>query len=151
MTARDYLEQYKEACRRIRRLEEEYLEETILIDAIRSASDNDGMPHGTGISKPTEEKALRLADKRMRLVDAKLEAIRIRQEIFDAIMMVGGLEADVLLERFVYLKDWMSICRELNYSWYPIRIAWHKGEEILQNILDEREGHTTTYNENDLE
>ena len=115
MTARDYLEQYKEACRRIRRLEEEYLEETILIDAIRSASDNDGMPHGTGISKPTEEKALRLADKRMRLVDAKLDAIRIRQEIFDAIMMVGGLEADVLLVRFVYLKDWMSICRELHY------------------------------------
>lgn len=150
MTAREYLEQYKEACRRIRRYHQEYVDEATLIDAVRSVSDNDGMPHGSGISKPTEEKAVRLADKRMRLIDARLEAIRIRQEIFDTIMMVGGLEGEVLLERFVYLKNWMSICRELNYSWYPIRIAWHKGEETVQKIIDSREGHTTTYSENDL-
>lgn len=150
MTARDYLEQYKEACRRVRRFEQEYREETLLIDAIRSASDNDGMPHGNNISKPTEDKALRLADKRMRLIDARLEAIRIRQEIFDTIMLVGGFESEVLLERFVYLREWMDICRELNYSWYPVRIAWHKGEAVIQDILDRRASHTTTYNENDL-
>ena len=151
MTARDYLEQYKEACRRVRRYQQEYEDETLLIDAVRSLSDNDGMPHGSGISKPTENKAVRLADKMMRLIDAKLEAIRIRQEIFDTIMLVGGLEGEVLLERFVYFKEWMSICRELNYSWYPVRIAWHKGEAVVQDIIDGRASHTTTYNEKGLE
>lgn len=138
MTAKDYLEQYGNAVRQIRRLEEEYEAEQLLIDAVRSLSDNDGMPHGNGISKPTEEKAVRLADKAMRLVEAKIEAIEIRQEVFDTIMQVGGLESEVLLERFVYLRDWMTICRNLNYSWYPVRIAWHRGEEILQEILDNR-------------
>ena len=138
MTAKDYLEQYGNAVRRIRQLEEEYEAEQLLIDAIGSTSDNDGMPHGNGISKPTEEKAVRLADKAMRLVEAKIEAIEIRQEVFDTIMQVGGLESEVLLERFVYLRDWMTICRNLNYSWYPVRIAWHRGEEILQEILDNR-------------
>ena len=150
MTARTYLEQYKEACRRVRRLEQESEEECILVDAVQSLSDNDGMPHGSNISKPTEDKAVRLADKAMRLCDARIEAIHIRQEVFDTIMLIGGLESEVLLERFVYCREWMDICRRLNYSWYPVRIAWHKGEEKVQKILDERECHTTPYNNNDI-
>ena len=59
MTAKEYLRQYEYAVKRIQRLEEEYAAERLLIDAVRSVSDNDGMPHGSGISKPTEDKAIR--------------------------------------------------------------------------------------------
>ena len=136
MTSREYLNQYKEACRRVKRYEREYKDEALLIDAVKSLSDNDGMPHGTGISKPTEEKALRLADKMLRLVEAKLEAIEIRQEIFDTVMLVGGLEADVLIEKFLNDRKWEDVCKAVNYSWYVVRNAWHRGEDKLQDILD---------------
>ena len=138
MTARRYLEQYKRAVQRIHRLEEEYEQESLLIDAVRSLSDNDGMPHGTNISKPTESKAVRLADKRQRIVDAKLDAISVRQEVFDAIMELDNLECDVLLQRYVYLKKWEDVCIAVNYTWPSVRSAWHRGEELIQDIIDTR-------------
>ena len=138
MTARRYLEQYKRAVQRIHRLEEEYEQESLLIDAVRSLSDNDGMPHGTNISKPTECKAVRLADKRQRIVDAKLDAISVRQEVFDTIMELDNLECDVLLQRYVYLKKWEDVCIAVNYTWPSVRSAWHRGEELIQDIIDTR-------------
>ena len=138
MDARRYLKQYEDAVDRIRYCQEEYDEEMLLVDAIRSPSDNDGMPHGTGISKPTEQKAERLALKALRLFDAKLEAIRIRQEVFDTIMQIGGLESKVLIERFVYLKTWDEVCRSVHYSWPTVRGAWHHGEEKLEDIINTR-------------
>ena len=61
MTANEYLKQYEWAVNRVRRYEEAYAKESMLIDAVRSLSDNDGMPHGSGIGRPTEVKAIRLA------------------------------------------------------------------------------------------
>ena len=138
MTARRYLEQYKRAVQRIRRLEEEYERESLLIDAVRSVSDNDGMPHGTNISKPTEDKAVRLAEKMERIVDARLAAIEVRQEVFDTIMELDDLECDVLLQRYVYLKKWEDVCLAVNYTWPSVRSAWHRGEELIQDIIDTR-------------
>lgn len=138
MTARRYLEQYRRAVQRIRRYEEEYERESLLIDAVRSLSDNDGMPHGANISKPTENKAIRLVDKTQRIIDAKLEAIRIRQEVFDTIMELDDLECDVLLQRYVYLKKWEDVCLAVNYTWPTVRSAWHRGEDLIQDIIDTR-------------
>lgn len=99
MTAKEYLKQYERAVRRAQRYREEYENETRLIDAVRSLSDNDGMPHGSGISKPTENKAIRLADKRLRLIEAEMEAIRVKQNLFDFIDGIEGIEGDILYHR----------------------------------------------------
>lgn len=138
MTARQFLAQYEYAVERIHRLQEEYEEESLLIDAVRSLSDNDGMPHGSGISKPTERKALRLASKMQRLIDARLDAIRIRQDVFDTIMLIDGLERDVLIERYIYLKKWADVCEAVHFTWPTVRAAWHRGEDRLQKIIDTR-------------
>ncbi len=141
MTAKEYLRQYEKAEHRARRYWEEYENESLLIDAIRSLSNNDGMPHGSGISRPTETKAIRLADKKLRLIDAKLEAIRLRQEIFDTVMELDGLEADVLVERYLNLDDnghlqtWESVCDRVHYSWPTVRTAWHRGLNMVDEIL----------------
>ena len=135
MTAKEYLRQYEYATKRIARLEAELEEEALLIDAVRSVSDNDGMPHGSGISKPTEEKAIRLADKRLRLVDAKLEAIRIRQEVFDVIEKVGGDEADVLYQRYVNLKMWEDVCEVVYYSWYKVSHLHRDGLAKVEELI----------------
>ena len=138
MTAINYLRQYEEAVRRVKHIERELEEERILIDSIRSVSDNDGMPHGSNISKPTEAKAIRLADKQLRLVEAKLEAIRVRQEIFDVVIAVGGLESDVLIERYINLKKWEKVCEAVCYTWPTVRSAWHRGLDKVDKIISTR-------------
>ena len=117
MTAKEFLKQYEYADRKVRRLETEYHDELLMVDAIRSASDNDGMPHGTGISKPTEDKAIRLADKHLRLIDARLEALAKRQEVFDLVNSIEGIEGDVLYERYINLRKWEDICVIIHVSW----------------------------------
>ena len=116
MTAKEYLRQYEYAVKRIHRLEEEYEAERLLIDAVRSVSDNDGMPHGSGISKPTEDKAIRLADKALRLVDAKREAIAVKQELFDFINSIDGDEGQILFRRYVQLQLWKDIAVDMGYT-----------------------------------
>ncbi len=116
MTAKEYLRQYEKAERKARRYREEYKNESLLIDAIRSLSNNDGMPHGSHISNPTEEKALRLVDKRLRLIDAEAEALRIKQELFDFIDSIDGDEGEVLFRRYISLEFWKDIASEMRYS-----------------------------------
>lgn len=116
MTAKEYLRQYEKAERKARRYREEYKNESLLIDAIRSLSNNDGMPHGSHISNPTEEKALRLVDKRLRLIDAEVEALRLKQELFDFIDSIDGDEGEVLFRRYISLEFWKDIASEMRYS-----------------------------------
>ena len=134
MTTKEYLKQYEWAVKRVRRYEEEYKNESMLIDSVRSLSDNDGMPHGSGISKPTEDKAVRLADKKMRLIKARLDAIEIRQEIFDLIDSIDGIEGDVLYERYIKLHKWEDICVLLNYSWYGAHNAHRRALMIVEGM-----------------
>ena len=135
MTAKEYLKQYEYAVDRVRRYEEEYESESLLIDAIRSASDNDGMPHGSGISKPTEDKAIRLADRALRLTEARLEAIRIRQDVFDLIDSIDGIEGDVLYQRYINLHKWEEVCVMLHYSWQGIHLIHRRALAIVENRL----------------
>lgn len=135
MTAKEYLRQYEYADRRVRRLEAEYNDELIMVDSIRSASDNDGMPHGSGISKPTEEKALRLADRALRLTEARLEAIRIRQDVFDLIDSIDGIEGDVLYQRYINLHKWEEVCVMLHYSWQGIHLIHRRALAIVESRL----------------
>lgn len=135
MTAKEFLKQYEYADRRVRRLETEYQDELIMVDAIRSTSDNDGMPHGTGISKPTEDKALRLADKRLRLIEARTEAVEKRQVVFDLINGIDGIEGDLLFERYVKLRKWEEICVLLHYSWQGVHKVHRRALVIVESRL----------------
>ena len=134
MTAKEFLKQYEYAVRRIRMIEEELDQETALIDAIRSASDNDGMPHGSGISKPTEDKAVRLADKKLRLINARLDAVAKRQDVFDLISSIDGIEGEVLFHRYVNLRKWEEICILVHYSWQGV----HKVHKRALGIVESR-------------
>ena len=116
MTAKEYLQQYGEAVRIAERLKTEYDQELLKIDAVRSTLGGDGTPHGTGISRATEDKAIRLADKALELKDAELEAVRIRQEVFDLIRTVPGEKGDVLYERYINLKSWGDVAKAVGYS-----------------------------------
>ena len=135
MTAKEFLRQYKYADRKVRRLETEYHDELMMVDAIRSASDNDGMPHGSGISKPTEEKALRIADTHLRLISAREEAVAKRKEVFDLINSIDGIEGDLLFERYIKLRKWEEICILLHYSWQGVHKVHRRALAIVESRL----------------
>lgn len=116
LAAQRYMEKYGDACRRVRQCEEQLERERLSVDAIRSASENDGMPHGRNVGRPTEEKAIRLVDKGVNLFDAKAEARRVQREIFEVAYRVGGVESDVLIERYIKLKPWRAVYKAVNYA-----------------------------------
>ncbi len=133
MTAKEYLKRYEYADIRAKRYEEEYRLEHDLIGSI--SINYDGMPHGTRISRKTENDALRLAEKAERYVEARLDAIRIRQEVFDLIDGIDGIEGDVLYERYIKLHKWEEICVLLHYSWQGIHLVHRRALAIVESRL----------------
>lgn len=116
MTVKEYLQQYENAARIARRLKREYENELEQIDNIRSGLGGDGTPRGSGTSRSVEEKAIRLADKALEWKTAELEAIQLRQEIFDVINTVPDEMGDVLYERYINLKSWSEVAKAVGYS-----------------------------------
>ena len=136
MTAKEYLKQYEYAQKKADRFREEYEAELLKVDAVRSLSDNDGMPHGSNISKPTEDKAIRLADKALKWKSAELEAIEIRNEVFETICGITDVEGDVLYQRYVKLRKWEEICVLLHYSWKGIHLVHRRALSIVDRLIN---------------
>ena len=136
MTAKEFLKRYEYADLRAKRYEEEYRLEHELIGSI--SINYDGMPHGNGISRKTENDALRLAEKAERYVTAKLNAIRIRQEVFDLISDIDDVEGEILYQRYVKLLKWERVCIVVNLSWYAVHDHHKKALAIVQKRLDEK-------------
>ena len=142
MNAKEFLKQYEYAARRVKRLEEELNDERLMIDAVRSLSDNDGLPHGSGISKPVEERAIRLADKLQELSNARLDAIETMRNVFDVIKQIDGVPGDVLYYRYIKLtsdgnlRPWEEVCKAVNYSWGSVHRYHCSGLESVSEILN---------------
>lgn len=135
MTAKEFLQQYGEAVRIAEMVKTEYDQEQDLIDSVRSDLGGDGTPHGGGISKATENKAIKLADKALELKDAELEAISIRQKVFDVIRTVPGEKGDVLYERYINLKSWDEVADSVGYSKRHARNLHDEAIDIVQHFL----------------
>lgn len=137
MTAKEYLKQYEELNKRAQRFRTEYETEREKIDAIGSTLGGDpGMPHGTGISRKTEDKAIRLADKALKWKQAELDAIEKRQEIFETISSVKGVEGEILYERYINLRHWEEICVLVHYSWVQTHEYHKRALRIVQDRIE---------------
>ena len=138
MTAKEFLRQYEEANNKALQHKREYEKQLELIGSVSMKMD--GMPHGSGISKPTENDALKLADKALRWKEAELEAIRIRQRVYEVIAGIPDKEGRVLYERYISLHKWEEICILLHYSWNGVhhvhRRALEKVEMVLNGMQD---------------
>lgn len=131
MTVKEYLRQYEAAERIARRLKTEYDEQVLMIDNIKSPSNTDGMPHGSGISNRTEQSALRLLETAERYKNAEVEALKKRQQVFNLIWNVPGLKGDILYERYINLKSWDQVADTVHVS---LRHATRLHGEALQDL-----------------
>lgn len=134
--AKEFLRRYEYADLRAKRFEAEYIREHELIGSI--SINYDGMPHGNNISRKTENDALRLAEKAERCVEAKIDAIRVRQEVFDFISDIDDVEGEILYQRYVNLLKWEEVCIAVHLSWYAVHDHHKKALAIVQKRLDEK-------------
>lgn len=135
MTAKEYLQQYGEALRLAQRLRTEYTKEAELLDSIRSPLGSDGQPHGTGVSSPSEAKAVRLAEKLTEYQEAEAEALSIKRQVLRTINKVKGDPGAVLYERYINLKTWSQIADELHFSDRQCYRLRNEGLDIVDEII----------------
>ena len=137
MKAKDFLKQYEYADKKAKRLQAEYERELELIDSVRSTLGGDGMPHGSGISRRTEDAAIRLSEKAEMWKDAQTDAIHKRQLVFDAIHDIDGVEGDVLYQKYInYDQTWEEIAQALHYSVRGIQYAHGRALLIVASKLE---------------
>ena len=140
MKAKEFLNQYKNAMDLVYRCESEYKEAVENIDAIGSTLSGDGQPHGTGVSRKTEDKALDLVEAREKWAKAKRDAFNIRQEVVDMIINIPDIEGKVLYERYINLLTWEQIADKLYYSYTGVFYAHGRALDIVEGRLNrERE------------
>lgn len=135
LAAKEYMDRYGDACRRVRQCEEQLARENLSVDSIRSASDNDGMPHGTTVGRPTEDKAVKLVERGIDLFEAREEARQVQREIFEVAYQVGGVEGDVLIERYIKLNDWRDVYKAVNYAESQTHRYHRAGLDRVADIL----------------
>lgn len=137
MNAKDFLKQYEYALNAAERAKRNYELEMERIDAIGSALGGDGQPHGSGISKKTEDKAIRLADKASKWLDAEERAQVVLEEMTDFINSIPGIEGVVLHQRYILLLGWKEIADNLAYTESGIFKVRTRALEIVERMLSD--------------
>lgn len=137
MKAIEYLEQYEYALYAANRARKSYELEMERIDAIGSTlSGEPGMPHGTGVSKKTEDKAVKLADKASEWLDAEEQAQIVMEEVSNFINRIPGIEGVALYQRYIQLLGWREIADNLVYSESGIFKVRERALKIAERMLN---------------
>ena len=137
MNAKQFLKQYENAVNAAERLRLHYREELEKIDTIGSTLSGDGQPHGSGISRKTEDKAIKLAEAQSKWKEAEIDALTIKDEVFSVIWDIPGIEGKVLFERYINLLTWEQIAEKLDYSYSGIFYAHGRALDIVEKRLPE--------------
>ena len=137
MNAIEFLEQYEYALYAANRARKSYELEMERIDAIGSTlSGEPGMPHGTGVSKKTEDKAVKLADKASEWLDAEEQAQIVMEEVSNFINRIPGIEGVALYQRYIQLMGWREIADNLVYSESGIFKVRERALKIAERMLN---------------
>lgn len=139
MTAKQFLKQYEYAVDLVARYEAEYKLAEEEIDAIRSTLAGDGQPHGSGVSKKTENKAIKLSEARERWKRARDDAFEIRQRVLNVIIDIPDIEGKILYERYINLLTWEQIAEKLYYSYSGLFYAHGRALNIVEKRLSKDE------------
>lgn len=140
MDAETFLKQYANAKIKLGILEQEL--DIVVEDMIpvKSTSDLDGMPRGTQKSDPTSEIVIRiqeeLVDRRLKIAEQRLEAVKKREAVFNAIMLLEGTEQAALYAKYILLYDEVSICNYIKYEKTQTHEYINRGIKSIQALID---------------
>ena len=134
MNAREFLDQYRTAYNKAARLKEK-------LNQLKEEYTSVGggiilAKNGSNINKPTERKVERVQKAFDKWAAAQLDAVEIRQNIFD---VINGIEdckiADVMWFRYLGLLTWEEVCDAVGYSWCQVHKMHRKGLELIDQLI----------------
>lgn len=131
----EYLSQYENALYAAECARKSYEREMERIDAIGSTLANNGLPHGNGVSRKTEDKAIRLADRAKIWLDAEERAQLKMEEVGEFIDRISGVEGLALHQRYIQLLGWREIADSLMYSESGIFKVRERALRIAERML----------------
>lgn len=136
MTAKEFLEQYKDAIRAVDDLQAEYNKQQEQIDQIRSALGGDGLPRSGGIRKEVEERAVELAAKADEILLAETYALEVRQSVERVVRKIPGIHGDVIRKRYIDLLRWHEVADAISYSVDHCYTLHREALEITEKIIN---------------
>lgn len=148
MTAREYLEQYREAQAWADKLREKYDSLAATYGDV-GGTDYTSVRH-VGISKPTERKVERAAAALEKWRAAQIHALEIRQDTYALLEALPCHEADIMVRRYVWLEIWEQIEQETGYTHSNVfklhrQALRHTQENIDAGYIDEIRDDLDTY------
>ena len=117
MTAKEYLLQYQKLKIRTEDLRNDIYELEEAVTSVKSLSDNDGMPHGSGYNNKTERQITVLVDKKNEYKQLLIDLANKKIEICETI---DSLEDPVMIrllrDRYIRLLSWEEIAINIGYT-----------------------------------
>ena len=108
------LKSYLSLCREIEILRQERAE---LLNSGLGAANNDGLPHGSGVSDPTADTAARTAKIAAELSQKLNECIELRLQIERAVNALNEpRERELMRRRYIEGQRWEQVAYEMNYT-----------------------------------
>lgn len=136
MTAKEYLKQYEKANDRVKILQQEYDWQQEMIDALRSSSDFDGMPRTrSGGRNALEDKIDRLTEKAAEVKAATIDALALRQKVFDTVIQVPDDEGKLLYKKYIELKSFEQIAVDMHYSYRHILRIHRRALYLVDDLI----------------
>lgn len=136
MTAKQYLEQYKDLTEKIRQLSIEIATLEAEYDSL--SIDYSGMPHGSAMADRTASLATKVTDKKLLKIRLRDRAIDMRDEIIRTIGRVEDpLHSRLLYDRYVLFMTWEQVAEDCDKSDKWCRTRLHsRALQSVKNILD---------------
>lgn len=141
MTAKEFLQEPGRLYKRARRLEERYQELFEKATSPRCALDvGDGLRIRSSSGNAREILLVELADAKQRYIEAELDYIECRQNVFDILVNIEGTTGDVLIERYIKLKTWEKVCDSDSVKMSSCRVhgLHREGLKLIESILTEK-------------
>ena len=139
MTAKEYLNTYREYSALEREKYVAYQLAAEKIDSIPTALNvQDGIKTNSRKDySRTEALAIELSERRNEWAIAALNAVEVRQNIFDVIDSIAdGKIVDILYYRYLSLLTWEKVCDAVGLSWYAVHKKHREGLELIEKAIN---------------
>lgn len=128
---KEYLNRYKDLCRKLRSLEEQLLALKEVEESAKIQNISD-MPKG-GKQTDLSDYIVKLDKVFTQILKTRSKCMRLMIEIEGYISdMPDGIESSIIHKRYIELKTWEQICVEINYSW---KQTHRKHSSALQHLV----------------
>ena len=135
MTAKEYLQSYKEYQLIADRKKEKWLAAAADLVSLPSSSNYQDIKTGRNLHAQ-EDRIIRAQHKKEAWAIAELNALEVRQEVFSVIADIDGAPGEILYERYIKLNTWENVCKEVGLSWCQVHTHHKDALTIVQKRID---------------